>query len=238
MRIAARAFPRRCPRAARHREERALVRGRSESSESAGRLGGCCRNGTEAGAESLGLLVTLCVRGSRQGAPQSWLSSELPEPPPPGSEGQHREVAMQAGYPKPARSPPSSPGPTPRTSTPSSWSSPACSRQARGTPGRSPRRRTKAGGMALTTRSLSLDSRSGTGSRSGPATPRAGQQGVQTPAQAPATRSSPTPSLAPARRRRPLSRPRRRAATDRRHLVENSRQAKLSATSRWRSQQG
>ena len=181
-------------------------------------------------------LYTVCAR-QPAGRPTVVAQLGLPEPPPPGSEGQRREVAMQAGYPKPARSPPSSPGPTPRTSTPSSWSSPACSRQARGlqegVPVVEP-----SGGMALTTRSLSLDSRSGTGSRSGPATPGAGQQGGSNAAQAPATRSSPTPSLAPARRRRPWSRFRRRAATDRRHLVENSRQAKLSATSRWRSQQG
>ncbi len=64
------------------------------------------------------------------------------------------------------------------------------------------------GGMTLTTRSLSLQSRSGTGRRFN------GGAGAES------RRLSPTPSPAPARRRRPWSRP--TTTTVHRYLVENS----------------
>jgi len=78
------------------------------------------------------------------------------------------------------------------------------------------------GGMALTTRSLSLHSRLGTGRRSGLATPRAGNKAVQRPAQAPTVgvfpnpepcSGSPAPSLVETHDDG--------AVTDRRHMVEN-----------------
>ena len=93
-----------------------------------------------------------------RGSARSRRNRAAPEP-----EGQRRDGPSQAGDPRRRGPHHLRPSPTQSTSTPSSRSSPACSRQARGTTGRESPSSNPCGGMTLTTRPLSLHSRPGTG---------------------------------------------------------------------------